>query len=181
VRIYTRGGDEGKTSLFDGSRVSKSDPRVEVYGTIDELNSLLSWCRVASPNKDVHDVLERVQNELFTGGADFATPMDSKKEARRLGPNHVKALEADSDRFFKPVGNPTGFVLPGETEAGARLHIARTVCRRAERAAVDLHVQTPINPDALRYLNRLSSLLYSLAVWCDKIGGGKTLQNPKYE
>src|SRR5687767_2727364 len=145
MRVYTRGGDEGKTSLFDGTRVAKSDPRVDVYGTIDELNSLLSWCRVAAPTKEIRVVLERVQNELFTGGADFATPLSSDRETKRLTPKHVTSLEADSDLFFKEVGNPSGFVLPGETEAGARLHIARTVCRRAERAAVNLHVSTPIN------------------------------------
>jgi cob(I)alamin adenosyltransferase len=181
MRIYTRGGDEGKTSLFDGSRVSKSDPRVEVYGTIDELNSLLSWCRAGATDAGVKTILERVQNELFTGGADFATPLAATKETKRLNAKHVEALEKDSDRYFAQVRNPSGFVLPGETEEAARLHIARTVCRRAERHAVDLHVETPINPEALRYLNRLSSLLYSLAVWCDQVASGKKLQNPKYE
>ena len=181
MRIYTRGGDEGKTSLFDGTRVPKSDLRVEVYGTIDELNSHLSLCRAASPSKDVKQVLERVQNELFTCGADFATPTSSAKSARRLTTKHVEALEKDSDRFFGEVGNPQGFVLPGETEEGARLHVARTVCRRAERLAVSLSARDPLNPEAVRYLNRLSSLLYSLAVWSDKVQSGRKLQNPKYE
>ncbi|MBI2077059.1 MAG: cob(I)yrinic acid a,c-diamide adenosyltransferase [Euryarchaeota archaeon] len=181
MRIYTRGGDEGKTSLFDGTRVSKADLRVEVYGTIDELNSHLSLCRVASQAAAVRAVLERVQNELFTCGADFATPTSSAKASKRLTAKHVEALEKDSDRFFGEVGNPQGFVLPGETEEGARLHVARTVCRRAERLAVSLSSRDPLNPDAVRYLNRLSSLLYSLAVWSDKVRSGRTLQNPKYE
>ncbi|HLE47853.1 MAG TPA: cob(I)yrinic acid a,c-diamide adenosyltransferase [Candidatus Thermoplasmatota archaeon] len=181
MRIYTRGGDEGKTSLFDGTRVAKSDLRVEVYGTIDELNSHLSLCRVAATSPDVRRVLERVQNELFTCGADFATPTTASKAAKRLGAPHVEGLEKDTDRFFAEVGNPEGFVLPGETEAGARLHVARTVCRRAERLAVDLAARGPLNPEAIRYLNRLSSLLYALAVWSDKVQGGRKLQNPKYE
>lgn len=181
MKIYTRGGDEGRTSLFDGTRVPKSDPRVAVYGTIDELNSFLSLCRVAMTDLGAKAVIERVQNELFTGGADFATPLSSAKAAKRLTKEHVARLEADSDRYFNLAGPPGGFVLPGETEESARLHVARTVCRRAEREAVDLSGRDPLNPEALRYLNRLSSLLYALALWSDTVGHGKAPKNPKYE
>lgn len=181
MKIYTRGGDQGQTSLFDGTRVSKSDRRVAVYGTIDELNAFLSLARVAVKSAEVREVLERVQNELFTCGADFATPLTSHRPTKRLTSKHVLRLEADSDRYFGEVGNPSGFVLPGESEAGARLHMARTVCRRAERLAVRLSDHTALNPEAIRYLNRLSSLLYALAVWCDKIGHGKALQRPTYD
>jgi cob(I)alamin adenosyltransferase len=92
----------------------------------------------------------------------------------------VDALERDTDAFFAEVGNPAGFVLPGETEAAAKLHVARAVARRAERAAVELHRRTPINPEAIRYLNRLSSLLYAAAVWTDKVALGASLKNPVY-
>lgn len=177
--MYTRGGDKGDTALFDGQRVPKSDPRVVAYGTVDELNSFVSLARAVAPDR-VKPVLERVQNELFTVGADLATPGQAKK-SQRVEARHVEGLEKDTDAFFQEVGNPAGFVLPGETEAGARLHVARTVARRAERAAVELNVQTAINPEAIRYLNRLSSLLYALAVWTDKVAGGKTLRNPLYK
>lgn len=179
--MYTRGGDKGQTSLFDGTRVSKADARVDVYGTVDELNSVLGWARVAAPDDRVSTVLARLQNELFTLGADFATPQESRKQAQRATAQHVSALEQDTDRFFAEVAKPSGFVLPGETEAGARLHIARTVARRAERLAVQAHEVSGLNPDALRYLNRISSLLYALAVWCDQVAGGKQLKNPTYE
>lgn len=180
VRIYTRGGDEGKTSLFDGARVSKSDARVDVYGTIDELNSALSLCRVAAP-KEVAEAVERIQNELFTLGADFATPLSSPKSQTRAKREHWQRMEKDIDRFMQDVGNPQGFVLPGETEEGARLHLARTVCRRAERLAVAFSERQPINPDAIKYLNRLSDLLYAMAVWSDKVARGKTLRKARYE
>lgn len=182
MKVYTRGGDRGETALFDGTRVSKSDPRVDVYGTVDELNSLLGLARVAAPNERVRTVVERVQNELFTLGADFASPAHTaKKGVQRVRTAHVESLERDTDAFFTEVGNPHGFVLPGETEAGARLHLARTVARRAERLAVALHAHAPINAEALRYLNRLSSLLYALAVWCDQVAGGRRLRKPSYE
>lgn len=180
MKVYTRGGDRGDTALFDGTRVPKDDPRVEAYGTVDELNSVLGWCRVAAPDERVRKCLERLQNELFTVGADLATPVEGVKATQRVSSAMVDALEADTDGFFKEVGNPQGFVLPGETEAGARLHIARTVSRRAERLAVVLNGQAPINPDIIRYLNRLSSLFYALAVWSDKVAGGRKLKNPTY-
>lgn len=181
MKVYTRGGDKGDTSLYDGTRVPKSDPRVEVYGTLDELNSLLSLARVAIGQERARAVVERIQNELFTLGADFATPVASAKSAKRVHAAHVDAIEKDTDAFFKEVGPQTKFVVPGETEAGARLHVARTVCRRAERLAVALHRQSPINEEAVRYLNRLSSLLYAIAVWVDKVAEGKSLKNPTYQ
>jgi cob(I)alamin adenosyltransferase len=181
MKIYTRGGDSGRTSLFDGTRVPKSDARVGVYGTVDELNSFLSLCRVAIPDAEAKSVLERVQNELFTCGADFATPLSSTKVSKRLNKDHVLRLEADSDRYYALAGPPGGFILPGETEEAARLHVARTVCRRAEREAVELSERDPLNPEAVRYLNRLSSLLYAMALWSDKIRHGKAPKNPTYE
>lgn len=178
MKAYTRGGDTGSTSLFDGRRVAKDDPRVAAYGTVDEVNSLVSLARVAAPEK-LKPVLERIQHELFTVGADLATPEDAKKATRRVTAAQVEALEKDTDALFAEVGNPGGFVLPGETEAGARLHVARAVARRAERLAVPLLAQG-LNPEVLRYLNRLSSLLYAAAVWTDKVAAGRGLKNPRY-
>lgn len=180
MKIYTRGGDAGQTSLFDGKRVSKSDPRVAVYGTIDELNALLSLCRVAMGDAAAQTVVERVQNELFTCGADFATPLSSAKSSKRVTTDHVEGLEKDADHYFGLAGPPGGFVLPGETEEAARLHVARTVCRRAEREAVALQGKEKLNPEALRYLNRLSSLLYALALWSDTVRHGQKPKNPTY-
>lgn len=180
MKIYTRGGDKGDTALFDGTRVPKSDPRVAAYGTVDELNSLLGLVRAADPPARIRSVLDRIQNELFTVGADLATPLESKRETKRVEGRLVVALERDTDSIFDQVGNPSGFVVPGQTELGARLHVARTVARRAERAVAQLSQETKLNPEALRYLNRLSSLLYAMALWSDKVAGGKALQNPTY-
>jgi cob(I)alamin adenosyltransferase len=166
MKIYTRGGDTGRTSLFDGTRVPKSDARVAVYGTVDELNSLLSLCRVAMQDAKARAVIERVQNELFTCGADFATPMSSAKTAKRLTKDHVQRLETDSDRYYELTGPPGGFVLPGETEEAARLHVARAVCRRAEREAVALSERDPLN---------------ALALWADKVEHKTKPKNPTYE
>jgi cob(I)alamin adenosyltransferase len=178
MRIYTRGGDKGETSLFDGTRVSKDDLRVEAYGTVDETNALLSLARVQCQDAVVVSFLERIQNELFTVGADLATPIISNKAAKRVTDAMVGALEKDIDAFMAKVGDPGGFVLPGESEEGARLHVARTVCRRAERLAVRLGPAT--NALCVRYLNRLSDALYAVAVYSDKVSRGKTLRNPTY-
>lgn len=181
MKVYTRGGDKGETSLFDGTRVPKSDPRVEVYGAIDELNAHVGVARAAAKDETLAKVLLRIQNELFTLGADFATPMDAKRQSQRATAKLVDALEKDTDAFFQQVGNPGGFVVPGETPMGAHLHVCRTVARRAEREAVRMAADTPVNPEAVRYLNRLSSLFYALAVWSDAVAGGKKLRNPVYD
>jgi cob(I)alamin adenosyltransferase len=178
MRIYTRGGDKGKTSLFDGTRVAKTDLRVEAYGTVDELNALLSLARVGGPPEEVVAFLDRVQNELFTLGADLATPEGSAKEAKRVTQAMSARLEKDIDAFMDKVGNPGGFVLPGDSEQAARLHVCRTVCRRAERVAAQLGANVSL--DALRYLNRLSDALYAAAVYTDKVAGGRDLRNPTY-
>lgn len=178
MRIYTRGGDKGETSLFDGTRVPKTDLRVAAYGAVDELNAHLSLARAAEPPERVLGFIDRVQNELFTVGADLATPTGSPKESKRTRPSMIEALEKDIDGFMHEIGNPGGFVLPGDSELGARLHVCRTVCRRAERKAAELGEN--VNPDALTYLNRLSDALYAAAVWVDKVAGGKSLRNPTY-
>ena len=157
TRIYTRTGDEGETSLGDLSRVPKTHPRVVAYGAVDELNSQLGLALAASLPEAMRAVLERVQNELFDLGADVALP---GSEGLRVTAGQVEALETDCDRFNAELPPLKSFVLPGGTEAAARLHVARTVCRRAELEVLragDLNRLVPV------YLNRLSDLLFILA------------------
>jgi cob(I)alamin adenosyltransferase len=164
TRIYTRAGDAGETSLGDGSRVPKTDLRIEAYGTVDELNSLLALA-LASPElpTEFRPWLERIQNELFDLGADLSVPLEDERERLRVAPEQVEWLEQLCDLVNEGLEPLKSFVLPGGGEAAARLHVARTVCRRAERAAVALRETAEINPLALAYLNRLSDLLFILA------------------
>jgi cob(I)alamin adenosyltransferase len=162
TKIYTRGGDTGETSLGDGSRVSKLDPRIAAYGTVDELNATLGLVVAGACPDAIRDVLERLQNELFDLGADLSVPLDHDDRLRvTLG--QVERLEDDCDRFNAELPELRSFVLPGGTEAAARLHVARTVCRRAEREALVAAGAHEVNPVALAYLNRLSDLLFILA------------------
>ncbi len=163
-RIYTRGGDTGQTSLGDGQRVSKADLRVEAYGQVDELNALLGVALAQGVPDAFRPWLERIQNELFDLGADLAVPLeDTKKERTRITPEQVAWLESLCDEANENLEPLRSFVLPGGTEPAALLHLARTVCRRAERVTVALAAQADVNPEALAYLNRLSDLLFILA------------------
>jgi cob(I)alamin adenosyltransferase len=162
TRIYTGGGDKGETSLGDGSRVSKRDPRIAAYGTVDELNSAIGLVLAGECPDELRDVLVRVQNELFDLGADLSVPLE--REGRlRVTQSQVEALEADCDRFNERLPELRSFVLPGGAEAAARLHVARALCRRAERDALAASEEHDVNPVALVYLNRLSDLLFILA------------------
>jgi cob(I)alamin adenosyltransferase len=163
TKIYTRGGDGGETSLGDGSRVGKTDPRIETYGTVDELNAVIGLVLAADPPEELRPWLERVQNELFDLGADLSVPLSDERGRLRVDESQVAGLEALCDAVNERLEPLRSFVLPGGTEVAARLHLARTVCRRAERLAVSLAAQTPVNPAALSYLNRLSDLLFILA------------------
>jgi cob(I)alamin adenosyltransferase len=162
TRIYTRGGDAGETSLGDGSRISKLDARINAYGTVDELNAALGLVLATDCPDDVREVLGRVQNELFDLGADLSVPAESESRLR-VTQAQVDALEEDCDRFNADLPELKSFVLPGGGEASARLHVARTVCRRAEREALAASQVHELNPSALVYLNRLSDLLFILA------------------
>jgi cob(I)alamin adenosyltransferase len=163
-RIYTRGGDGGETSLGDGSRVSKTDPRIEAYGTVDELNSAIGFALAGDLPAASRPWLERIQNELFDLGADLSVPFtDEKKERLRITQSQVDHLEELCDRANEGLEPLRSFVLPGGTDGAARLHLARTVCRRAERLAVGLAAIDSVNPLAIAYLNRLSDLLFILA------------------
>jgi cob(I)alamin adenosyltransferase len=163
TRIYTRAGDSGETSLGDGSRVPKSDPRIEAYGTVDELNSVLGLALAGGLPGDFRPWLEEVQNDLFDVGADLSVPLEDERERLRVTTAQVERLERLCDRANERLEPLKSFVLPGGGEAAARLHLARTVCRRAEREAVALAEATDVNPAALAYLNRLSDLLFILA------------------
>jgi cob(I)alamin adenosyltransferase len=162
TRIYTRAGDRGETSLGDGSRVPKLDCRIGAFGTVDELNSLLGLVLAADPPDAIREVLERVQNELFDVGADISVPF-GVADRLRVAQTQIDALEADCDRFNADLPELRSFVLPGGNESAARLHVARAVCRRAERDVLDAAEQVEINPLVIAYLNRLSDLLFILA------------------
>jgi cob(I)alamin adenosyltransferase len=166
TRIYTRTGDGGDTSLFGGGRVSKDDPRVRAYGTVDELNAVIGVARASEMPQEIDGVLERIQHQLFDLGAELATPDAASAaagHAPRATPERVAALEREIDRFEDLLPPLREFVLPGGTAAAAGLHHARTVARRAEREIVRLAGRGPVNPELLKYVNRLSDLLFVLA------------------
>jgi cob(I)alamin adenosyltransferase len=164
TRIYTRGGDAGETSLGDGSRVPKTHPLIAAYGTVDELNSLVGWTLACALPAPVHALLVRIQNELFDLGADLCVPPSPATEERlRVTQAQIDALEAACDEANAALPELRSFVLPGGGEAAARLHVARAVCRRAEREALAAARTEAVSPLALTYLNRLSDLLFILA------------------
>ena len=172
TRIYTRTGDTGETHLGDLTRVRKTDPLVEAYGVVDELNSVVGWAQVELRSP----VLERVQNELFDLGADLSVPFAADDGKLRVAQVQVDALEADCDAANEPLETLKSFVLPGGTEAAARLHVARAVCRRAERVVLRATAERDVNPLAPVYLNRLSDLLFILARAAN--GGAEPLWKP---
>jgi cob(I)alamin adenosyltransferase len=160
--IYTRGGDAGETSLGDGTRVSKLDERIRAFGTVDELNAALGVVLAGECPAPIRETLDRVQNELFDLGADLSVPLE-REDRLRVTDAQVDALERDCDRFNERLPELRSFVLPGGAPTAASLHVARTVCRRAEREAIEASRAHDVNPVALRYLNRLSDLLFILA------------------
>ena len=174
TRIYTRTGDEGQTRLANNESVSKTDPRLAAYGTVDEANSALGWA-LALPDIDsrVSEVLTRVQNDLFDAGADLATPFDlnSTQPALRVKQAWVDQLEGWCDEFGDSLPSLRSFLLPGGSELSARLNIVRTIVRRAERESWAAGEQTEVNPLAVRYLNRLSDLLFILGRYVNHLAG----------
>jgi cob(I)alamin adenosyltransferase len=169
TRVYTRGGDAGETSLVGGERVSKASPRVDSYGDVDELNSVIGLARAKLQDSEVDDTLGIIQNDLFTVAADLASPPNV--EVPRVGEPFINSLESMSDRYNAELGPLKEFVLPGGCEAGALLHLARTVARRAERRVVALAALEEVNPQVVVYLNRLSDLLFILARAANRRGG----------
>ncbi len=177
-RIYTRSGDSGSTRLATGATVSKADPRVETYGAVDETNACLGLARLHTANAMALDaMLARIQNELFDLGADLATPAKPDEAAGsmlRILDSQVDRLEGEIDELNAELPALTSFVLPGGTDAAAALHLARTVCRRAEREAVRLvESGEAVSGSALRYLNRLSDLLFVAARYANNRGAAE--------
>ena len=178
-RIYTRGGDLGETSLGDGHRVAKHNARVAAYGTVDELNAALGVARLHSSDVVWDTWLVRIQNDLFDVGADLCVPPppedDEKHRSRlRVSPEQVAWLEGCIDEINASLPPLTSFVVPGGTPLSAHLHVARTICRRAERDAVALAATEPMTPEVITYLNRLSDLLFVLGRAANGDGGETT-------
>ena len=174
TRIYTRTGDGGETSLGDGSRVPKTDPRIAAVGAVEEANAQLGLVLAGAVPDELRAPLARLQNELFDLGADLAVPYQEGDGKLRIVQEQVEALEDACDRFNDQLPALKSFVLPGGSEAAARLHLARTVCRRAELAALQVPAANPL---ALTYLNRLSDLLFILARTANA-GGSEPLWRP---
>jgi len=169
-RVYTRGGDAGQTSLIGGERVSKGAIRLECYGTVDEVNATLGLVRTAiagaASGPHLGPIIHRIQNELFNLGAELATP-DAERRANqpRIEDRHVARLEADIDAVNPELPELKSFVLPGGGWGSAYFHLARTVCRRAERLVVRLAAEADVSAEAIRYLNRLSDALFVFGRW----------------
>lgn len=171
MRIYTKTGDKGETSLFGGKRVKKDNLRIEACGTVDELNSVIGVVRSMRVFREVDKVLEGVQNDLFVLGADLATPewkVHRRAREARIRDDHVKAIEAIIDRIQAKLPPLRRFVLPGGSSPASHLHLARAVCRRAERRVVKSSQEEPVNPIVIAYLNRLADLLFVLARFVNK-------------
>jgi cob(I)alamin adenosyltransferase len=164
MKIYTKTGDDGTTSLFSGGRVRKDHVRVEAYGTIDELNSILGVVRALQPHPTIDAWLNRIQHELFNLGADLATPPDAKSaRVVRVIPEQVTWLEQSIDEMYTQLKPLKHFILPGGTLVSAQLHVARTVCRRAERVMVTLAENETLGEATQQYVNRLSDWLFAVA------------------
>ena len=165
TKIYTRTGDDGTTGLGSGSRVAKSDLRIEAYGTVDELNALLGVVLASELDPEVAKMLREVQNDLFHAGSDLCFPEAEKASLALPGieARHVDRLEGHIDRWNKELPALENFILPGGSQAAARIHVARTVCRRAERAVIRLREREPIGDYVMAYLNRLSDALFVIA------------------
>ena len=162
MKIYTRSGDEGETGLLGGSRIRKSSLRVNCYGNSDELNSVLGWC--AASDSPLAEQIKREQSHLFTLGSYLASPPDSDtKHLPKFEESWILVLEEEIDSFEKDLPELKNFILPGGSEAAARVHVARTICRRAERALDELAVKEKLPEIFLRYLNRLSDWLFVVA------------------
>lgn len=178
TRVYTRTGDRGDTRLAGGQKVAKDDARIEAYGTVDELMSVLALVTSATETQDaawsarLQGLVRRVQNELFNLGATLAMfPEDVRPTTPRIRPRHVKQLERDIDALNRDLPPLTSFVLPGGGAVASSLHQARTVCRRAERVVIHLGRSAKLPPEAVRYLNRLSDLLFVAARWAARQSG----------
>lgn len=172
MKIYTRTGDAGTTGLFGGDRVVKTHPRIEAYGTVDEVNAHLGLALAhLGGDSSLGALISRLQSDLFVIGADLATPSHAKPSVPRVEAAHVTALETAIDALEGDLAPLKQFVLPGGTLASSALHVARTVCRRSERLCVELAGMEPINEYVPVYLNRLSDLLFVMSRWANHDAG----------
>ena len=185
TKIYTRGGDQGETSLGDGSRVAKHGARVEAYGTVDEANAVIGLVRVeiaraGADEKDLDAALSRIQNDLFDLGADLCTPEDGRRAegALRIAASQVEWLETEIDKINERLAPLSSFILPGGSPIAAQLHLARTVARRAERCVTKLARSETVNMEAVKYLNRLSDLLFVMSRAANNDGADDVLWVP---
>jgi cob(I)alamin adenosyltransferase len=173
MKIYTKTGDDGETGLFGGPRVAKDDRRIEAFGAVDELNAWIGLVRAEHPTAAIESVLARIQHELFSVGAELATPDPDAFQLRQIGEKQIAALEAAIDRHEALLAPLKQFILPGGTKAASQLHVARSVCRRAERRLITLAKAEPncSFQTLIIYLNRLSDLLFVLARAANALAG----------
>lgn len=169
--MYTRGGDKGETSLYGPARVAKDSSRVEAYGTVDELNALIGLVVAESGHDEVVRPLKMLQATLFVVGADLATDFENRKAVPRIGEKDTEELERKVDELQERLAKLTSFVLPGGSKTSSVLHLARAVCRRAERRVVTLRRSERVNPEMVPYLNRLSTYLFNLARYANVLEG----------
>jgi cob(I)alamin adenosyltransferase len=170
MKIYTKKGDTGKTSLFGGERVSKDDLRIRTYGTVDELNAVLGMVMAEAGNSHaMASALLKVQGELFQLGAELATPRGKASTTALIQQGEIERLEKEIDSMEAAMSPLSSFILPGGTRLSSALHLARTVCRRAERELVSLNRQEPQRPDLLQYFNRLSDALFVYARYANHL------------
>lgn len=180
MRIYTRTGDDGSTGLLGAGRVSKADPRIEAYGTVDELNAAIGAARALDRERWLDEDLAGVQARLFQIGAELAAENAGALERlSRIADGDIDALEKWIDRCEAELPSLTRFILPGGSAFGASLHVARTICRRAERRVVALAAVRPVEPRLVRYLNRLADALFVLARWANRKAGMAEEQWPQ--
>jgi cob(I)alamin adenosyltransferase len=163
MKIYTKIGDRGKTTFFGCGLVSKDDPRIETFGALDELQSVLGVTISFLEDEKLKEILTRIQNDLFQVGADIVGSKLAEKSMPRIQTSHIDELEKDIDILQDKLGMPTAFILPGGTKASAFLHLCRAITRRAERSLVKTQSVIDLNPELLRYVNRLSDFMYVLA------------------
>jgi cob(I)alamin adenosyltransferase len=175
MKIYTKTGDTGTTGLFGGGRVEKNHARIESYGTVDELNAVLGLVRSRLTGdkglEEIDAALLEIQNDLFVVGADLATPADAKSTVPRVSEAMTDRIEHLIDGVSEELAELKSFILPGGSESASRLHVARTVCRRAERRVVSAALQEAVNAEIIRYLNRLSDLLFVMARRVNQLEG----------
>lgn len=167
MKIYTKTGDKGTTSLFDLVRVSKDDIRVESYGTIDELGSFMGLAKNYVEDEEMKELIQAIQNKLFTVATNLATE-DSTKVKYNIVEKDIEDLERIIDLYMGKLNNPTGFIVPGSGKKSAYLHVARTVCRRAERRIITLSKHAKVDPLVVKYVNRLSDALYAMARYSEE-------------